>query len=296
MNRNFAQRCLAVLVLLLLVACGSKDNADSPPELNTSSPGRISPFDTLEVEFSKPLASFSDSNIVCELPVRWKKISDTHYQIFGPDTFMTGQSMFRTGDAYILSFIGLEDQDGNKQTQAQSFPFATYHVVDIEFPLGNRESLVGNNLAGGAAVLADSAHFFQGSSLDSGLTIAGFLSHRSFRDFHDERDYYSIWLRTGDSLLIELEGFNTDLDVELIGPYNELGEYNISDISQSLSTGLTPEIMRVGINADRHTSQGLEVVTVWSEYHIVVRYPDPIPAGTTVTPYTLRVQRTAKRN
>lgn len=278
--------------LVTLSSCGSEPDTKEP-ELQTESPGLISPFSSIEVRFSDQLNGLEDEQIASEHPVAMELVKGSVWDMTGADTNIGGYDMFVAGTAHDVSFKNIEDRDGNVQKTDQVLRFTTMPFLDKDFtPDGS--SFLDNDDIAGAEFLSDSAKFYDGTSLNTGLSVTGIMLDRYYSAAEDIKDVFRIRARPGDSLFIKLTGFTYNLDLEFIGPESKAVPPVLNpDWVLSSNKNLVTDSIMIKIDANRHihgTSNMVEYLNYW----IRVAYPrSDMPEQSSPTPYVLEVRRIA---
>lgn len=236
----------------VLIACGpAPDDKDSakPPKITGGVMGVVSPFDTLQAEFTTDLEEISAGQVESSDPVQWSQDEDM-VKVFGDSTYITGVAMFLPGTTYTVTFSDLESTEGEFQDEPQSLTFETMILLDKDGK-DSKNVMQNNNDYGTAEILADSAKFFNGVSLKTGVSVAGIISGIG-RGMEDRDDWFRVQVKEGDSLEVQLTNLKDNLRLRCFGPENEDGDMS-SVVDDSDKKGIASERLVLSPTATRHS-------------------------------------------
>jgi len=203
----------------------------------------------LAISFTTDLASIESSQVQSDLPLRWKQDGSNaqSWLLFGDSTFSTGIAMFVPDTVYEVGFLDLENVDGKVQSSMQSVRFQTLPVLDKDFSFDSNKVMQDNNQPVRADMLADSAHFFNGTALASGVTFAGVIAGAK-GSLTDDVDWFSVWMYVKDTIDLELSDMHEDLDLVFQGPANANDDlYDGSEFDIDHLTGTKTESASLAI-------------------------------------------------
>ncbi len=273
-------------VSLVILACGpAPDDSNDPPKIIGGLMGEVSPFDTLQVEFTTDLKEFAKSQIVSDRKLMWSQ-RDEKVNIFGDSTYVSGFQMLEPGKEYNVSFKNLESTDGAVQNESQSVQFTTMPLLDKDAKKDGK--IINNGEYSLAEKLASETQFFNGTKLTTGLSVAGII-HGMGNGQEDTDDWFEVKLKKGDSLDVKLTNLKANLQVRMYGPEDATG--NISDsIDVSDNKGNEDEHLVCKPGAERH-SYGTNHLEDYLSYWIRVS-----PSGNSVvrSSYVLTVKKLVK--
>ncbi len=280
----------------VLFSCGTPEkSAPAPSLINGAVATLVSPFDTLDVEFTENVVSISAEQVSSDIPVVVKGYSSSpakKWMVFGDSTPTSKITYFLPDTTYTVSFADLENEDGEVQSKSQVLSFRTMPLLDCDFqPLENGQ-VKDNNDRQDADALADSVHFFNGQVMEKELVLAGFISGDTRSQLTDDVDWYTVFLSAKDTIEVELEGMTEDLDLVFQGPANNKGElYAGNDLMAKNSTGtslesnqfvITLDVQDFGVDGD------LDLISKPLQYWIGVRQGKDFKLQ---SPYVLKVLR-----
>lgn len=269
-----------------LLACGpvpDKGESSKPPKITGGVLGMVSPFDTLEVEFTTELENLESSQVTSNDPVK-TSLDEDIIQIWGDSVYSTGVSMLLPGKTYTVTFKDLESTKGEVQETPQILSFETMPILDKDGKDANGVIQTNGNY-GTAEILGDSTKFFDGTLVEKGISIAGVISGLA-RGLEDTDDWYRIRAKEGDSIQISLTNLRDNLRIRCYGPENAAGEMS-EQIDEADKSGTSDEEIVFSPNATRH-SFGTRNLDSYLNYWIRV---SPSANKDLRSPYVLTVQK-----
>jgi hypothetical protein len=263
-------------LLAMLFSCGSQDGG--PPELKKTTIDRISPFDTLVVEFNSDIVDIDkldSSNIIADNAtlVPGKAISK-ELRFVGKNKTDGGFFHFYAGEEGSITFKNLKNTDGYVKDNA-TVKFSTHPTLEIE----------ANDTEESANSINDSL-----ARREVGYTFAGIIDKdvgtgTDGRRIFDLDDYYKLDLKFNDVITISASNRSAPFTIRFYGPcyYPDKTQCNDTTITVT-KTGILENIKIIGGHLEPGSGTNFE--TPASFY---IHVSDPI-SNTPPNPYLLNVK------
>lgn len=232
-----------------ILACGpAPEKSSEEPKITGGVMGLVSPFDTLEVEFTTDLEDISASQVESNIDIRWE-VDEDILRIYGDSNYTSGIALLEPKKTYTVTLRDVESADGDIQEDPQVLTFVTMPILDKDGK-DKTGAIKSNGEYGNAEVLADAEKFFDGTALKTGISVAGAISGIG-RGVEDTDDWFRIKLKQGDSLQIDLTNLHDNLQLRLFGPENEDAEMS-SFVDVSDEDGAEDERLSFSPSVERH--------------------------------------------
>jgi hypothetical protein len=252
----------------MFFACGSQD--DGSPAALISKDLRISPFETLVVEFNSNIVDLGSlkvgENIILSKNVEWvtpKETASNKLKFIGKNLTAKGSPYFNPGVSDRIEFKNLKNSEGYIMENA-ALSFSTLDIIDDIKDYENRNK--------DYPIELDS--YFRNKEA---IEFAGILDHKIEDGTTNFDDYYSLKLRTDDKLTITVT-FRSPLTVQLISPEGK----NINFLIPSFAYTVTA----TDLNLNKDDPAGMEV-----SFYIKISDESYATMNAEPNPYTLTISR-----
>ena len=290
---------LTLLSALFFVACS--DNQDkSPPSLKDFQE-ELSIFDTLMVQFSQTLKGFDSTSYIAEPELNcWS--SGKYVKCVGvgiyPDAPIGNKGVIGTPSlvvdtTYELTFVSIEDKEGNDVEGRIELEFSTHLHLDTDFE--NDQGTTNDQLID-ADSIGDNKNWVDESPVTEAFVFSGFLEDKNQSGLaNDHQDVYFLYLNAQDSISLSVSGYNQDIKLSFVGPiefgtdqvpleYYDTQVYRVNNRNkmQKLNVYIDGNRHITGIDTDSETKLGV------LKYWVSVTYETPPETDENrPSPYTL---------
>lgn len=293
---------LTLLSALFFVACS--DNQDkSPPSLKDFQE-ELSIFDTLRVQFSQTLKGFDSTSYTAEPELNcWssgKYVKCVGVAIY-PDVPKGNKGVIGTPSlvidtTYELTFVSIEDKEGNDVEGRIELEFSTHLHLDTDFE--NDQGTTNDQLID-ADSIGDNKNWVDESPVTEAFVFSGFLEDKNQSGLaNDHQDVYFLYLNAQDSISLSVSSYNQDIQLSFVGPiefgttqvpleYYDTQVYRVNNRNKMKTLDVYIDGNRhiTGIDTDSETKLGVLKYWVSVTYETLPETGENLPS-----PYTLRVK------